>query len=329
MTIRNSRLKVEAESRRRGRQFVKQVRLTMERAEKRAEKQSAKSAPNKTATVNVPPRQVKRTPPVTPSAQTSAKPPAPKPPAVAQPKPLAKLMSTTALDGFSGFNEEVEGDDRQQGGSMIQGTMLKFTSEAEWVTGNGDPMSRECELIVIDLVRAVEKWIDQKMVEKLLVPPGTKFPNIRAMNDAAPRSEWREDLNGVLVGPWQMRYFVYLLDAHTLDKFTWPTGTIGGGMCCREIAEKTTWMRKYRGPKVSAVITLDDTFMKTRFGGRQRPHFNVVRWIGFDGGDALPAPKPALEGGGAAAKPEAPPWNEVEQPSLREELNDDLPDSLK
>jgi hypothetical protein len=301
----------------------------------KAAKQQAKTALKKPAPVNVPPRQVKRTPPITPTAQTTAKPPTQvaKPPApVQRPKQqLATLMSTTALDGFSGFNEEVEGDDRPQGGSVIQGTLIKFTSEAEWVTGNGDEMSRERELIPIDIVRIVQKWIDQKPVETIIVPPGDKFPDVKAMNEKAPRSEWRENMNGEMVGPWQMQYLVYLLDAHTLDKFTFPTSTIGGGMACRELADKVAWMRKYKGPKVSAVITLADTFMNTRFGGRQRPHFKVGRWIGFDtggGGDALPAPKPALEGG-AAATPEPPPWKEVEEPSLREELNDDLPDSLK
>jgi hypothetical protein len=136
-----------------------------------------------------------------------------------------------------------------------------------------------------------------------------------------------------MVGPYQMQYLLYLLDAQTLDKFTYPTSTVGGGMCCRAIAEKVTWMRKYKGPKLSAVITLDDTFMNTGWGGRQRPHFKIVRWIGFDGGGdkALPEPKPVLEGGAAAKSktPESPPWNEVEEPTLREELNDDLPDDLK
>jgi len=194
---------------------------------------------------------------------------------------------------------------------------------------NGDAMSREQELIAIDILRIVQKWIDQKPVETIIVPPGEKFPNVKAMNDAAPKSEWREDLNGNMVGPWQMQYVVYLLDAHALDKITFPTSTIGGGMACRALADKVAWMRKYKGPKVSAVITLADVFMNTRFGGRQRPHFQIVRWIGFDGdGKALPASKPPLEGG-AAAKSEAPPWNEVEEPTLREELNDDLPDSLK
>ena len=295
--------------------------------------QSAKTAPKKPAAVNVPPRQVKRTPPVTPSAQTAVKPPAQvaKPPAVAQPKPLAMQSPASALDGFSGFNEEVEGADRPQGGSVIHGTLIKFTSEGDWVTGDDEEMSRERELIPIDIVRIAQKWIDQMPRETIVVPPGAKFPDVEAMNEQSPKSEWREDLNGNKRGPWQMQYLVYLLDAHTLDKFTFPTSTIGGGMACRVLADKVAWMRKHKGPKVSAVITLADVFMKTKYGGRQRPHFHIVRWIGFDtggGDDALPPPKPALEGG-AATKSKAPPWNEVEEPSLAEEMNDDLPDDLK
>jgi hypothetical protein len=304
----------------------------MSETEKRqAAKQTAKTAPKKPAAVNVPPRQAKRTEPITPSAQTTAQPPTAKLPAapVTRPKPLATLMSTTALDGFSGFNEEVEGDDRPQGGgSMIQGTLVKFTSEGEWVTGSGDPMPPGQELVPSDLVRAVQKWLDGKAAGTIIVPPGQKFPNVEAMNETAPRSEWRMDLNGKMVGPWQMQYLLYLLDARALDKYTFPTSTIGGGMACRELAEKVTWMRAHKGPKVSAVITLADKFMNTKYGGRQRPHFNIVRWIGFDGGRAgaiLPAPKPTLEGDAAAS----PPWQEVDEPTLREELNDDLPDNLK
>jgi hypothetical protein len=298
---------------------------------RQAEKQRAKSAVKKPATVNVPPpRQVKRTAPIT--APTQAAKPAPaagKPPApVERPKQqLAKQLPATALDGFTGFNDSVEGDERPQGGSVIQGTLLKFSSEAVWLTGNGEEMSRERELIAVDIARIVQKWIDQMPVETIIVPPGERFPDVQAMNEAAPKSEWREDLNGNMRGPYVMQYLLYLIDAHSLDRYTFATSTIGGGIACRELADKVAWMRKYRGPKVSAVITLADAFMKTKYGGRQRPHFQIVRWIGFDtgGGETLPARKPPLEGG-AVAKPEAPPWNEVKEPSLQEELGDEIPD---
>jgi hypothetical protein len=293
-----------------------------------AEKQTAKPAtPNKPAAVNVPPRQVKRAPPVTPSAQTTAK---PLTPIEQRPKQqLATQLPSTALDGFSGFVTEVEGDDRPQSGSVIQGRILKFTNPGcIWVTSDDErKLPDALELIPIDIVRIVQKWIDQMPVETIIVPPGEKFPDIKAMNEEAPKSEWRE-YNGEMVGPWQMLYLVYLLNAHTLDKFTYPTSTIGGGIACRELADKVAWMRKHRGPNVNAVVKLADVFWKTSFGGRQRPHFQIVRWIGSDSDKALPASQPPSESG-AAPQSEAPPWKEVEEPSLKEELNDDLPDDLK
>jgi hypothetical protein len=290
-----------------------------------AGKQQAKSAVKKPATANVPPpRQVKRTPPITAPTQV-ATPPAP---VEQRPKQLpAKQLPTTALDGFTGFNDSVEGDDeRSQGGSMVQGTRIKFSADGKWLTAAGDAMSLERELIVVDIVRTIVKWVDEMPKDTIVIPPGEKFPNIDAKNEAAPKSEWRDKF-GQFVGPWEMQYLVYLIDAFSLDKITFPTNSIGGGIAVRELADKVAWMRRYKGPKVSAVITLADTFFNTKYGGRQRPHFQIVRWIGFDtGGDnALPAPKPTLEGG-AAAKSEALPWKEVEEPSLREELNDDIPD---
>ncbi len=73
--------------------------------------------------------------------------------------------------------------------------------------------------------------------------------------------------------------------------------------------------------------------MNTRFGGRQRPQFKILRWITFESeGAMLPAaasaslPSPSQPG---QAKPEtgakAGGARTVEAPTLREELNDDLP----
>ena len=66
-----------------------------------------------------------------------------------------------------------------------------------------------------------------------------------------------------------------------MDRYTFPTGTVGGQIAVRELVDKTKWMRKLRGANVYPVTTLSDTFMPTRFGGRQRPHFEIKRWISF------------------------------------------------
>src|SRR5262249_61110850 len=58
-----------------------------------------------------------------------------------------------------------------------------------------------------------------------------------------------------------------------------------------EFRDKVRTMRRLRGEHVYAVVTLTNRFMPTRFGGRQRPDFKIMRWISFDPEDkALPTP---------------------------------------
>jgi DNA polymerase I-like protein with 3'-5' exonuclease and polymerase domains len=118
---------------------------------------------------------------------------------------ITKQSLQTQLDGFTGYDDRVEGDDRPQGGAVIQGTIIKFNNEGEWVTGDGDELSQELELVASDVARIVQKWINQKPEETIFVAPGEKFPDVEELNKKAPRSEWRENFNGEMVGPWQMQ----------------------------------------------------------------------------------------------------------------------------
>jgi hypothetical protein len=90
-------------------------------------------------------------------------------------------------------------------------------------------------------------------------------------------------------------------------------------------------MRKFRGEAVYAVVSLSNTFMNTRFGGRQRPHFIVKRWVALGGEGALPSTKPPALTGPQTAEPPAEQkttsdkkagLKEVKPPSVSEELND-------
>jgi hypothetical protein len=74
-----------------------------------------------------------------------------------------------------------------------------------------------------------------------------------------------------------------------------------------------------------------DIFMNTRWGGRQRPHFIIKRWIAFEDQQVLPAtpPKalpPTVEATldtfatGTKARPKT-----VSEPSAGEEMNDSIP----
>jgi hypothetical protein len=147
-----------------------------------------------------------------------------------------------------------------------------------------------------------------------------------ALNDATPRGEWTEGPDGKLRGPWQAQHIAYLLAPGTMDKYSFPTGTIGGARCVGELVDKVRWMRRYRGAHVYPVVALSDVFMNTRFGGRQRPHFAIKRWIMLGGeGMALPSPRPGELEKPTEVAATSVGVKTVEAPKLAEEMNDDIP----
>jgi hypothetical protein len=238
-----------------------------------------------------------------------------------------------STDNFAGWEDGVEGDDRPEGAGVIQGNLVKFSNEAAWVTRDGDELPAGLELVAVDVGRVVQKWQDQQPVETIVLQPHQKFPDVEEMNEKVPKKEWVEGPNGNMRGPWQAQHILYLLDPKTMDKYTFPTGTTGGRIAVRDLIDKTMWMRRLRGPNVYAVVLLSDTFMNTKWGGRQRPHFEIARWVslGSESGqvEALPPPpppKPADESAPQTTSQAELPLNEVKEPSLAEEINDEIPD---
>lgn len=201
------------------------------------------------------------------------------------------------------------------------------------------------ELVAVDIIRLTQKWKDGKPTERRILEAKEKFPDVEAMNDALPKSEWVKGPDDKLKGPWQNEYILYLLNLETMDRYSFPTNTVGGGIAIRDLRDKTIWVRKIRGSHLYPVVALFDTFMKTRFGGRQRPHFVIKNWINLGGdGEVLPAPsQPALiehvEKQLAEAKPVETAAKKpakvtkvgartVTEPTLEEILDDNLPDDL-
>jgi hypothetical protein len=236
----------------------------------------------------------------------------------------------TSVDNFAGWDDGIEGDDRPEGAGIIQGSLVKFTNEAMWVTRDGDELPADLELVAVDVGRVVQKWRDGQPVETIVLEPHQKFPDVEELNEKVPKKEWVEGPDGNMRGPWQAQHILYLLDPRTMDKFTFPTGTTGGRIAVRDLVDKTTWMRRLRGPNVYAVVLLSDAFMNTKWGGRQRPHFKIVRWVslGSEGGQVEALPPPVDKPVQPTPEPELP-LKEVKEPIIQEDMNDDLPDDLK
>src|SRR5215510_13894879 len=228
---------------------------------------------------------------------------------------MGNNLTTTkspSIDGFDTYEDGVEGVEQRQSAGPIQGALLKFTNQSEWVTRDGQVLSANLELIAIDVARILQRWgRDHHPLQTIYLEPGQKFPNLSEWNEGVPQEEWIDAPDGKKRGPWQAQHVVYLLDPLTISKYSFATGTIGGAICVRDLVDKTQWMRKFRGASVVPVVTLSDIFMNTKFGGRQRPNFLIKRWITFGTGGALPDPSERLvltsptTADAAAAKPSA------------------------
>src|SRR5262249_12515464 len=150
------------------------------------------------------------------------------------------------LDGFEGYEDAVEGGDQESSGRVIQGTLARFTNEATWVA-NDEELPPKLELIAIDIARVVQKWKGGVPVETIVLMPGQKFPDIKKLNEAVPQEEWEEGPDGNPRGPWQAQHVAYFLNPATMDRYSYPTGTVGGSIAIRDLVDKTTWMRRFRG----------------------------------------------------------------------------------
>jgi CHC2 zinc finger/Toprim domain len=136
-------------------------------------------------------------------------------------------------DGFDGYEDGTEGE-QERGGGVIKGAIIKFTNEAAWLLPDEDEIDPKREFIAVDIIRVIQRWHDAKPAETIVIGPHEKFPDVRKMNDEVPKEEWIEGPDGQPRGPWQAQHLFYLLDPVTMDRFTFPTGTVGGSMAARD-----------------------------------------------------------------------------------------------
>jgi hypothetical protein len=262
------------------------------------------------------------------------------------------------LDNFADFDDSVQtvdGDTDQSVGPRLVGVRLKFTNRATWETPEGTDLTG-CILLAANIRRTEVKWGDTAPITVRELEPGDKYRDLDAVNETIPKSEWRKGPDGKLRGPWERQHVVEFVDIATMERFSWPTNTIGGGKAIIELRDRILLMRRFRGINVYPLVALSDTFMPTRHGGRQRPHLPVKDWrritegglepVSADAQPRLPAPaeapsfpastppwtaetSPNAPPAKPAASQQAPTLQAVCEPTTAEEMNDDLPDFVK
>ena len=233
---------------------------------------------------------------------------------------LARSKSNE-IDGFDGYTTECEGAKGIIGSSVIVGGLLRFGTDAPYWTCNDEPFPPERELAAVNVERVVTKWVNGAKVEEIILAPNQKFPDLEKLNNECPKSEWVERF-GKMQGPCQGQQLVYFLDPKTMDRFTWPARitTIGATRAVNDLATSVKTMRRLRsGQHVIPIVKLADVHMPTAYGGRQRPDLKIMRWVTF--GTETKA-LPSGSSGGVTLQP-------VQEPSLAEEMGDDLPEFAK
>jgi hypothetical protein len=184
-----------------------------------------------------------------------------------------------------------EGGDTEN--RVIQGTFLKFTTDAIWRTGDGVAIEPGRRLIALGCATILQCWRGGMPVDTIVKEAGKDLPDIDTLNNKIPPDQWEVGLTGERRPPWQVQRVVYLLDPETAERLTFASGAIGARVAVSDLKDRVSTMQMLRGANVRPVIELSSKPMKTRFGVRQRPEFVITEWIEFsdDGVPRLAAPK--------------------------------------
>jgi hypothetical protein len=267
-------------------------------------------------------------------------------------------LPTIRGDGFDTYSDAVHGREEKTGGGRH--IFLGFGIDQKWRRSSDKGEMTGAALVAVNLERRAvrREMVDGKArtAEKIVLG-AEPFPDVDAWNAALPNHEKIPGFSGQLERPWHTETWVYLMQPETLDRFVWVArmSTSGSAQAVRDLRDKVSWMRQFRGSSVYPVVELSTVHMPTRFGGRDRPHFDIKSWIsmgdaGSDGNEAVAAlPSPdtpptqptahaveekvakAAKTGKVTNKRSAErsfygaPKTNVAEPSLGEEMNDRIP----
>ena len=197
--------------------------------------------------------------------------------------------------GDDGFSAAFSSD------RTIKGTQLVWNDAQDWRDRDGSKPPEQ--LLVVGVDNILQRWqggLPQVIRDKPLPDPDD-------LNAAIPVAEWETGIDGQKRPPWADTAVVYFIDPLTGGFYTFVSSTTGGRIAVDHLKESVAGMRMLRGDRVLPLIELGERPMKTRFGVKSRPHFEIGDWKELTG--------PALEEAPAQlAQPVAKP---VAQPAVQ------------
>jgi hypothetical protein len=217
------------------------------------------------------------------------------------PTPTQQQLPANSDDGWSDTAAEIESQ-------VLRGKLLKF-ADWRWTKGTeSDEVEKGTQLVAIGTAAAWVKWTGGKPVQYVLRQLGEKLPHRDELGDHDDFL-WELGPDNKPRDPWQNTRFVYFLDPVSMEMLTFSTPSGGGRSAVINLADQIKRMRELGRSSALPVVELGAGPMPTKFGLKSKPLFKIVKWYG--GG--------SKNGGGP---------KEIAPPSLKEELNDDIPFSL-
>ena len=191
--------------------------------------------------------------------------------------------------------------------SPLRGPGVKFT-DGDYYSFNDMLDVKEKTFAVVELKRGWQKLAKDTPPEYLMREPGQPMP----LQPEVLKDDWPLNLNGEKEHPWKSTHYLVLIDTATGEVSTFWSNTKGGNIAVAALRDQVDFMRKHR-PYAIPVIALESRDMPTRYGGtKPRPHFQIMGWKQHDS-----EPQNLL-----TAEPKL---IDVETPSLKEEMDDDVP----
>jgi hypothetical protein len=194
---------------------------------------------------------------------------------------------------------------------LIVGEKARF-DKGRWLY-NDLPMPPDRKYLGLTTTRKNVRFHEEGPPEVVAKKPGEPLPDVDALNEAIPRAQWREGLDGEPEPPWRRWFITVFLDTVTAQLFTHANSTVGAKIATLKLEQSVDWMSALKGAEVMPLIELRSASMANKYN-TLRPDFFIVGWRVFDG-DALRI----VDQNTSALKAIAP-------PSLKEELNDEIPD---
>ncbi|HZZ21489.1 MAG TPA: hypothetical protein VFE60_02440 [Roseiarcus sp.] len=166
-------------------------------------------------------------------------------------------------DGFNGaFSHD----------KLVRGMLLTWNDAQHWRDRDGlEPPER---LLVTGVGTALQRWLGGKpqvIVDKPLPDPDD-------LNAAIPASEWERGVDGQPRKPWAHVVIVYGVDIAVGAPYTFISATTGAHIAFDRLMDAVQGMRMLRGDNVLPVVELGERPMKTKFGDKSRPSFNIISW---------------------------------------------------